>query len=258
MACADLAAMKTLLESFDPASPTEIGGTTPAAGTFTTLTVTPSANTSAFTSTGFSLTGSNAQSFFGVTGTLNTTGAPSLLDFNIAHTAADAQAKILNYRDGSTNKFFVLSSGYVYTPRLYLRYDPATSYDDRYFSWTGNSVAINTTFQVLADIELLQGIHFGGYNGGSANQNYQGYICAPSDDTYQFGNDHATSGTNQVIKGHNVTTGTGGGITISGGTGSVANGAVMLNGGNRASYDASPSATTIRDILISHGLMAAS
>jgi hypothetical protein len=35
-------------------------------------------------------------------------------------------------------------------------------------------------------------------------------------------------------------------------------GNIVLAGANRATYDASPSATTIRDILISHGLMAAS
>lgn len=35
-------------------------------------------------------------------------------------------------------------------------------------------------------------------------------------------------------------------------------GNIVLAGANRAAYDASPSATTIRDILISHGLMAAS
>jgi hypothetical protein len=45
-------------------------------------------------------------------------------------------------------------------------------------------------------------------------------------------------------------------ITEAAGTGTRRN--IMLNGANRAAYDASPSATTIRDILISHGLMAAS
>jgi hypothetical protein len=74
----------------------------------------------------------------------------------------------------------------------------------------------------------------------------------------QLGLNHATTPIDYVLKGHNVTTGTGAGITISGGTGSVAKGNVVLDGGNRAAYDASPSATTIRDILIAHGLMAAS
>ncbi len=76
--------------------------------------------------------------------------------------------------------------------------------------------------------------------------------------TLQLGRNHATTPTNQCLKAHNVTTGTGGSLEIAGGTGSVARGAVTLNGGNRSIYIASPSATEIRDILISHGLMAAS
>jgi len=76
--------------------------------------------------------------------------------------------------------------------------------------------------------------------------------------TLQLGNTDATTPTAQTIKAHNVTTGTGASLTLAGGTGSVAKGNVVLDGGNRAAYDASPSATVIRDILISHGLMAAS
>lgn len=76
--------------------------------------------------------------------------------------------------------------------------------------------------------------------------------------TLQIGKNHATTATAQVFKSHNVTTGTGGSLEIAGGTGSVARGNVTLNGGNRSAYIASPSTTQIRDILISHGLMAAS
>lgn len=76
--------------------------------------------------------------------------------------------------------------------------------------------------------------------------------------TLQLGRNHATTPTKQCLKAHNVTTGAGGSLEIAGGTGSVARGAVTLNGGNRSIYIASPSATEIRDILISHGLMAAS
>jgi len=44
----------------------------------------------------------------------------------------------------------------------------------------------------------------------------------------QLGVDHATSTTNQTIKAHDVTTGTGASLTIAGGNGSVANGAIIL------------------------------
>ncbi len=79
-----------------------------------------------------------------------------------------------------------------------------------------------------------------------------------ADATLQMGKNHATTPTDQCLKAHNVTTGTGASMEIAGGTGSVARGNVTLNGGNRSAYIASPSATEIRDILISHGLMAAS
>jgi len=46
--------------------------------------------------------------------------------------------------------------------------------------------------------------------------------------TLQLGVDHATTPTGQTIKAHDVTTGTGASLTLNGGTGSVANGAVVL------------------------------
>jgi len=44
----------------------------------------------------------------------------------------------------------------------------------------------------------------------------------------QLGANHATTGTNQTIKAHNVTTGTGADLILKGGTGSVANGNVCF------------------------------
>lgn len=44
----------------------------------------------------------------------------------------------------------------------------------------------------------------------------------------QLGVDHATTATNQTIKAHNVTTGTGANLVLAGGTGSVAGGAAIL------------------------------
>ena len=44
----------------------------------------------------------------------------------------------------------------------------------------------------------------------------------------QLGVDHATTATNQTIKAHNVTTGTGANLVLAGGTGSVAGGSVSL------------------------------
>lgn len=53
-------------------------------------------------------------------------------------------------------------------------------------------------------------------------------ITNPAAATTQLGADHATAAVAQIIKGPNTTTGTGGGVKIAGGTGSVAGGAVIL------------------------------
>lgn len=45
----------------------------------------------------------------------------------------------------------------------------------------------------------------------------------------QLGTDHATTATNQTIKAHNVTTGSGANLTLCGGTGSVSKGAVTVS-----------------------------
>lgn len=83
-------------------------------------------------------------------------------------------------------------------------------------------------------------------------------LARNSPNSLQLGLIHATTPTAQTIGAHPVTTGTGASLTLQGGNGSVARGNVVLLGGNRAAYDAAPSTAVIRDILISHGLMAAS
>lgn len=45
----------------------------------------------------------------------------------------------------------------------------------------------------------------------------------------QMGENHATTATNQTLKAHSVTTGTGANLILSGGTGSVANGVVIIS-----------------------------
>jgi len=72
----------------DLASPSAIGNTTPNTGAFTTLSFAPPANTSGLTSTGYSLTGSNAQSLVNLAGTWNTTGAANGVRINITDTAS--------------------------------------------------------------------------------------------------------------------------------------------------------------------------
>jgi hypothetical protein len=68
--------------------------------------------------------------------------------------------------------------------------------------------------------------------GWSADSNYYGtndlILGRDAAATLQLGADHATTATNQRIKAHDVTTGTGASLTLSGGTGSVAGGSVII------------------------------
>jgi hypothetical protein len=97
--------------TFDPASPAALGTTTPNTGAFTSLSTAPAANTAAFTTTGYSLTGSNAQSLVDLAGTWNTTGTPSAIKLNITNTASNASSLLLQLQTGGTNRFTVNRDG---------------------------------------------------------------------------------------------------------------------------------------------------
>jgi hypothetical protein len=97
--------------SVDLTSPGPIGSTTPNTGRFTTLTLAPSANTTPFTASGYSLTGTNAQSLFDLSGTWNTTGTPTAFKLNVTDTASNASSLLMDLQVGGTSQFFVSKSG---------------------------------------------------------------------------------------------------------------------------------------------------
>ena len=69
------------------------------------------ANEAILASTGFSLTGANAQSFIDLTGTWNTTGLPSAILLNLTDTASDGGSLLINLKVGGTSVFKVGKSG---------------------------------------------------------------------------------------------------------------------------------------------------
>jgi hypothetical protein len=101
----------TATSTFDPASPAGIGTTTPNTGAFTSLTGAPAANTAAYAVTGYSLTGSNAQSVIDLAGTWNTTGTPSAIKLNVTDTASNASSLLMQLQTGGTNRLTVNKSG---------------------------------------------------------------------------------------------------------------------------------------------------
>ena len=92
---------------------TPIGSTTASTGAFTSLSTAPAANAAALTTTGYSITGSNAQSLVSLTGAWNTTGTPSAFNLNITDTASNASSLLMQLQTGGTNRFTVSKGGAV-------------------------------------------------------------------------------------------------------------------------------------------------
>jgi hypothetical protein len=78
-----------------------------------TQTVTPAANTSALASTGYSLTGSNAQSLIDLAGTWNTTGTPTALKLNVTDTASNASSLLMDLQVGGTSRAIIRKDGRI-------------------------------------------------------------------------------------------------------------------------------------------------
>jgi len=211
---------------------------------------------------GYSLTGSQATSLLDLAGTWNTSGTPTALKLNITNTASDGSSLLLDLQTGSSSKLSAratdgaISLNAGSSPSIGRRADVNMLMLHEVFPGSGVAImGIGSGYNPGVNISVSANLSWTNDSPASTRDLILGRAAAA---TLQLGLDNATTPTAQVIKGHNVTTGTGAALEITGGTGSVARGAVTLNGGNRAAYDASPSATTIRDILISHGLMAAS
>jgi hypothetical protein len=104
--------------SVDLASPSAIGSTTPNTGAFTTLSATPSANSTPFTASGYSLTGANAQSLFDLSGTWNTSGTPTAIKLNVTDTASNASSLLMDLQVGGSSKTTIRKDGAIRVPVL--------------------------------------------------------------------------------------------------------------------------------------------
>jgi hypothetical protein len=77
------------------------------------VTLNTGANVSAIAQTGYSLTGSNAQSLIDLAGTWNTTGNPTAIKLNITNTASGANADLMELQVGGVNQFVVTKAGNI-------------------------------------------------------------------------------------------------------------------------------------------------
>jgi hypothetical protein len=92
---------------------TVLGLATTSAVAFASLANSPAANTAAYAVTGYSLTGSNAQSVIDLAGTWNTTGTPSAFKLNVTDTASNASSLLMQLQTGGTNRLTVSKAGAV-------------------------------------------------------------------------------------------------------------------------------------------------
>jgi len=84
------------------------------ANTFTGVqTITPAANSNALAASGYSLTGSNAQSLVDLSGTWNTTGTPTAIKCNITNAASNAASLLMDLQSGGASRFSVPASGFT-------------------------------------------------------------------------------------------------------------------------------------------------
>ena len=101
----------TSLSAAGWASPGAIGSTAANTLAGTSLVLTTPANTAGISLSGFSLTGANAQSLIDLSGTWNTSGAPTLLKIGLTNTASSASSKLIELKVGTTTRLLMTFAG---------------------------------------------------------------------------------------------------------------------------------------------------
>jgi hypothetical protein len=189
------------VSSFDPANPGPIGAGTPSTGAFTRLSVAQGTLTDPVTGLNLTATWNDAADTF------------RGLEFVVTDTASAAGStpiRVMGGAAGTTQLFGLSKSGGLSVPLLGVAgFSPGGG------GYDFGCVNGRFTGQIQSDGPILFGV--------SAFLNLVG-----ASNTLRLGANHPTTPTLQTIKAHDVTTGTGADLLLSGGTGSVANGMVRI------------------------------
>ena len=87
------------------------------------------ANAPAISSTGYSLTGSDASSLVDLAGTWNTSGTPTAIKLNVTDTASNSASLLMDLQVGGSSKLQLRKDGYCFVDKLrFLSYTPGTHY----------------------------------------------------------------------------------------------------------------------------------
>jgi len=129
------------------------------------LSITAPANASALSSTGYSLTGSNASSMIDLAGTWNTTGTPTAIKLNVTNTASNAASLLMDLQVGGVSKLKVATTGlvqFVDADVTGMSFTSTGSYGFKYFS-----LADAGRISMLANSSEVVAIGSGGINIGT-------------------------------------------------------------------------------------------
>jgi hypothetical protein len=161
-----------------------------------------------------------------------TSGDDTGLLINQTDANSPGASKLLDLQVGGASKFSVNNAG-VATSSLGADYTSLSHFSLRFYdNSVGVLAQINSASPYVANGAAFQLGSLGALSwqsvtrvdGGSADL----LLTRDSAATLQLGLDHATTPTGQTIKAHDVVTGTGADLTLSGGSGDAANGDVVL------------------------------
>jgi hypothetical protein len=242
----------------DALTPADIGAGTAAQGTLADSAVQPAsaatlksiilaapvANTALISATGFASTSGTAP-MVDLAGTWNN-GSTVLTAVNvdILSTASGGLSRLLSLKVDGTEKAGCVKDGSMFAD-LGIWKSAASSFNGaglygiafwngiQFYNPTATGGGLPFTVHNggggLDDIAatISNGIAFGG---GAANATMDAFLMRAAAATMQLGRTHDTTPTAQTLKAHDVTTGTGADLILSGGTGSDANGRVQAIG----------------------------
>jgi hypothetical protein len=190
----------------------------------------PSTLTSALTLpnvifSGLSLTGAQATNTINLSTTWQTTGNPTLIYGRVTNTASGSTANLIDLGTVAGGSLFKVDKSGVstFTNDVF-----GTVF---YCRQSNQSVCgMNNTDGAGPLIHANQNGKIGFFSGTSFGGNVDAFFTRAAAATIQLGANNATTPTAQTIKAHNVATGVGANLILSGGTGSSANGNVSITG----------------------------
>lgn len=193
--------------------------------------------------TGLSLTGSQATSVLDITQTWNTLGTPTAFKINVTDTASNAASLLADLQFGGSSYFSISKRSTSGSARFYTSTYSANTFTKINMGTTGGisfeSNSLGQHFTLIGDTTGSGGpTEFRLGSGAtiawrSTTRSDSGandlIVFRAAAASLQLGENHATTAINQTLKAHNVTTGTGADLILSGGTGSVAGGKVRIS-----------------------------